>query len=110
MRYNKKFAKSENKTELVFAPGEFDFGGVHYNAANDEIIYNEMGYLRYIRSEMPVKPGFYLSRIMKKRENVFIRDGRNMNLKTILRKRNPWNMPLRQKFFLERRILNERNR
>lgn len=61
MKYNKNFARSENKTELVFAPGEFDFGGVHYNAANDEKIYNEMGYLRYIRSEMPVKPGFYFT-------------------------------------------------
>ncbi len=70
MRYNRNFAKSEDGTKLVYAPGEFDFGGVHYNAANDEKIYNKMGYLRYIRSSMPDKPGFYFTPYYKSKGKI----------------------------------------
>lgn len=56
---NRNFAKTEDGKNLIFAPSEFEHGGVFYNATNSEEIYNRMGYLRYIRSEMPVKEGFY---------------------------------------------------
>ena len=52
-RYNKNFAKSEDGIVLVFAPGEFDFCGVRYNAVNDERIYAQMGYYRYCETEKP---------------------------------------------------------
>ena len=52
-KYNKNFAKSEDGTVLEFAPGEFDFCGVRYNAVNDERIYAQMGYLKYRKTEKP---------------------------------------------------------
>ena len=56
---NRNFAKSIDGISLEFAPSEFDFGGVHYNATNSEEIYNAIGYFRFERTEAPVKDGFY---------------------------------------------------
>lgn len=56
---NRNFAKSEDGISLEFAPSEFDFNGVHYNATNNEEIYNAIGYLRLERTKMPSKEGFY---------------------------------------------------
>lgn len=56
---NRNFAKSEDGISLEFAPSEFDYKGVHYNATNNEEIYNAIGYFRFERTEAPVKDGFY---------------------------------------------------
>ena len=56
---NRNFAKSEDGISLEFAPSEFDFNGVLYNATNSEEVYNKIGYLRLERTEAPVKDGFF---------------------------------------------------
>ena len=56
---NRNFAKSEDGISLEFAPSEFEFNGVRYNATNSEEIYNAIGYFRFERTEAPVKDGFY---------------------------------------------------
>ena len=56
---NRNFARTEDGKKLIYAPSEFEHGGVFYNATNSEEIYNRMGYLKLIRSEMPEKEGFY---------------------------------------------------
>lgn len=56
---NRNFAKSEDGISLEFAPSEFDFNGVRYNATNSEEVYNKIGYLRLERTEAPVKDGFF---------------------------------------------------
>ena len=56
---NRNFAKSEDGISLEFAPSEFEFNGVRYNATNSEEIYNAFGYFRFERTEAPVKDGFY---------------------------------------------------
>ena len=56
---NRNFAKSEDGISIEFAPSEFDFNGVRYNATNSEEIYNAIGYFRFERTEAPVKDGFY---------------------------------------------------
>lgn len=56
---NRNFAKREDGISIEFAPSEFDFNGVHYNATNSEEIYNAIGYFRFERTEAPVKDGFF---------------------------------------------------
>lgn len=56
---NRNFAKSEDGISLEFAPSEFEFNGVRYNATNSEEVYNKIGYLRLERTEAPVKDGFF---------------------------------------------------
>ena len=56
---NRNFAKSEDGISLEFAPSEFDYKGVHYNATNNEEIYNAIGYFRFEKTEAPVKDGFF---------------------------------------------------
>ena len=56
---NINFAKSEDGISIEFAPSEFDFNGVRYNATNSEEVYNKIGYLRLERTEAPVKDGFF---------------------------------------------------
>ena len=56
---NINFAKSEDGISIEFAPSEFDFNGVRYNATNSEEIYNAIGYFRFERTEAPVKDGFF---------------------------------------------------
>ena len=56
---NRIFAKSEDGISLEFAPSEFEFNGVRYNATNSEEIYNAIGYFRFERTEAPVKDGFF---------------------------------------------------
>ena len=43
---NINFAKSEDGISIEFAPSEFDFNGVRYNATNSEEVYNKIGYFR----------------------------------------------------------------
>ena len=56
---NRNFAKREDGISIEFAPSEFEFNGVRYNATNSEEIYNAIGYFRFERTEAPVKDGFY---------------------------------------------------
>ena len=56
---NWNFAKTEDGISLEFAPSEFDYKGVHYNATNNEEIYNAIGYFRFEKTEAPVKDGFF---------------------------------------------------
>ena len=56
---NRNFAKREDGISIEFAPSEFEFNGVRYNATNSEEIYNAIGYFRFERTEAPVKDGFF---------------------------------------------------
>ena len=56
---NRNFAKSEDGISLEFAPSEFDFNGVRYNATNSEEVYNKIGYCRLERTDATVKDGFF---------------------------------------------------
>lgn len=58
MRYNRSFARFEDE-KIIYAPAEFTFEGIRYNATNDERVYNAMGYYKYIRTEAPEKEGYY---------------------------------------------------
>lgn len=69
---NKSFAKSIDGISLEFAPSEFDFNGVHYNATNSEEIYNAIGYLRLERTEAPVKEGFYFTPFYETENDVLL--------------------------------------
>ena len=69
---NFNFAKTEDGTVLQFAPSEFDFNGVRYNATNSEEIYNAIGYLRLERTEAPVKEGFYYVPFYVAEENLLV--------------------------------------
>lgn len=69
---NRNFAKSEDGISLKFAPSEFDYEGVHYNATNSEEIYNAMGYFRLERTEAPSKDGFYFTPFYELENNVLL--------------------------------------
>ena len=69
---NFNFAKTEDGKNLLFAPSEFDFNGVRYNATNNEKIYNAIGYLRLERTEAPSKEGFYYTPFYVAEENVLL--------------------------------------
>lgn len=71
-RYNRNFAKSEDGIFLEFAPSEFNFNGVHYNATNSEETYNAIGYLRFERTEMPEKEGFHYVPFYEVENNVLV--------------------------------------
>ena len=72
MEFNKNFAKSPDGVLLEFAPREFDFSGVHYNATNSEEIYRELGYLRLVLSKVPEKEGFYYTDFYEEEENLLV--------------------------------------
>lgn len=69
---NWNFAKSINGIFLEFAPSEFDHDGVHYNATNNEKIYNAIGYFRFERTEAPEKEGFYFTPFYEVENNVLV--------------------------------------
>ena len=69
---NRNFAKSIDGISLEFAPSEFDFGGVHYNATNSEEIYNAIGYFRIKRTDAPIKDGFYFTPFYEIEGNVLL--------------------------------------
>lgn len=69
---NFNFAKSEDGISLEFAPSEFDYNGVRYNATNSEEIYNAMGYFRFERTEAPSKDGFYFTPFYELENNVLL--------------------------------------
>ena len=69
---NRNFAKSEDGISLEFAPSEFDYKGVHYNATNSEKIYNAIGYFRLERTEAPSKDGFYFTPFYELGNNVLV--------------------------------------
>ncbi len=69
---NRNFAKSVDGITLEFAPREFDFNGVHYNATNSEEIYNKIGYLRFERTEAPTKDGFYYAPFYEEKNGVLL--------------------------------------
>jgi hypothetical protein len=69
---NRNFAKSIDGISLEFAPSEFDYEGVHYNATNSEEIYNAMGYFRLERTEAPSKDGFYFTPFYELENNVLL--------------------------------------
>lgn len=69
---NRNFAKSEDGISLEFAPSEFDFNGVHYNATNSEEVYNAIGYFRFERTEAPSKEGFYFTPFYELENNVLL--------------------------------------
>ena len=69
---NFNFAKSIDGISLEFAPSEFDFKGVRYNATNSEEVYNKIGYFRFERTEAPSKEGFYFSPFYEVEENVLV--------------------------------------
>lgn len=59
MKTNRNYAKTEDGIFLEFAPREFAYNGIFYNATNSEEIYNDLGYFKLERTEMPYKEGFY---------------------------------------------------
>lgn len=59
MRYNWKFAKSEDGLSLEYAPAEFDIDGIHYNSTTWDEYYNAIGYYFIVRNDMPEKEGYY---------------------------------------------------
>ena len=69
---NRNFAKTEDGISIEFAPSEFDFNGVHYNATNREEIYNALGYFRFERTEMPSKEGFFYSPFYEVENNALV--------------------------------------
>ncbi len=69
---NFNFAKSEDGISLEFAPSEFDYKGVRYNATNSEEVYNKIGYLRFERTEAPTKDGFYYVPFYKEENGVLL--------------------------------------
>lgn len=69
---NWNFAKSIDGISLEFAPSEFDYKGIHYNATNSETIYNAIGYLRIERTETPSKDGFYFTPFYEVEGNVLV--------------------------------------
>lgn len=69
---NRNFAKSKDGISLEFAPSEFDYEGVHYNATNSEEIYNAIGYFRLERTEAPSKEGFYFTPFYVVEDNVLV--------------------------------------
>ena len=69
---NRNFAKSIDGISLEFAPSEFDYNGVRYNATNSEEIYNKIGYLRFERTEAPIKDGFYYAPFYEEENGVLL--------------------------------------
>ncbi len=69
---NRHFAKSEDGISLEYAPSEFDYNGLHYNATNSEEIYNAIGYLRFIKTEMPYKEGYYFTAFYEVENNELV--------------------------------------
>ena len=70
---NWNFAKTEDGKNLLFAPSEFDYKGVHYNATNNERIYNDIGYFRLARTEAPIaEEGFYFEPYYVLENNVLL--------------------------------------
>jgi len=72
MKMNRNFAKSEDGFLLEYAPSEFDYNGLHYNATNSEEIYNDLGYLRFIKTEMPYKEGYYFTVFYEVEDNTLV--------------------------------------
>lgn len=72
MKHNYKFAKPYGNGGLEFAPSEFDFDGVDYNATNSEEIYNAIGYYRLERTQAPIKEGFYFTPFYEVKDNVLV--------------------------------------
>lgn len=70
MKMNRNFAKTSDGVTLEFAPSEFEYEGVFYNAANSEKIYNALGYLRIERTAMPEKEGFYYTAVYEEENGV----------------------------------------
>lgn len=72
MKMNRHFAKSEDGFLLEYAPSEFDYNGLHYNATNSEEIYNDLGYLRFVRTDMPYKEGYYFTVFYEVEDNTLV--------------------------------------
>lgn len=72
MKMNRNFAKSEDGFLLEYAPSEFDYKGLHYNATNSEEIYNDLGYLRFVRTDMPYKEGYYFTAFYEALDNTLV--------------------------------------
>lgn len=72
MKINRNFAKTDDGISLEFAPREFDYEGIRYNATNSEKVYNAMGYFRFIRTEMPYKEGFYFTAYYEVEDNKLV--------------------------------------
>ena len=70
---NRNFAKTKDGYSLEYAPSEFEYNGVHYNATNSEEIYNAIGYLRFERTERPIKEGFYYTPFYVAEGNLLVR-------------------------------------
>lgn len=69
---NRNFAKTDDGISLEFAPREFDYNGIRYNATNSEEIYNAIGYFRLVRTEMPYKEGFYFTAFYEVEDNELV--------------------------------------
>ena len=72
MKTNRKFAKTEDGLSLEFAPSEFEYEGVFYNATNREEIYNAIGFFRLVRTDMPYKEGFYFTAFYEVEGNTLV--------------------------------------
>lgn len=72
MKINRNFAKSEDGLSLEYAPREFDYNGVRYNATNKEEIYNDLGYFKLERTDMPSKEGYYYTAYYEVIENKLV--------------------------------------
>lgn len=70
MYYNKSFAKTEDGKTLIYAPAQFDYNGVRYNATNREEIYNPIGFYKLVKTKIPEKEGFYYTEFFEKDGNV----------------------------------------
>lgn len=69
---NLNFAKTKDGYSLEYAPSEFDYKGVHYNATNSEEIYNDLGYLRLVRTDTPYKDGYYFTAFYEVENNTLV--------------------------------------
>lgn len=72
MKANRYFAKSEDGKSLEYAPSEFNYNGVHYNATNSEEIYNAIGYFRFEHTTMPFKDGFFYTPFYEVEDNILV--------------------------------------
>ena len=72
---NRNFAKTEDGKNLLFAPSEFEYNGIHYNATNSEKIYNNIGYLRLERTDAPIaEEGYYYEPYYVVKDNVLVEE------------------------------------
>lgn len=72
MKINRNFAKTEDGLSLEFAPREFDYNGIRYNATNSEEIYNDLGYFKIEHTDMPSKEGYYYTAYYEVIENKLV--------------------------------------